>query len=254
MRRSLSVALFALASVVLVVAGCGTGDDEEAYVEKPVDELYNEALDELQAGDARAAARSFEEVERQHPYSEWATRAQLMAAYAFYEANDYDEAVAAARRFIDLHPGHKDVPYAYYLVGVSYYEQISDVGRDQKMTEDALDAFDELIRRFPASRYARDASLKADLARDHLAGKEMTIGRYYLRRREYLAAINRFRNVIERYQTTTHVPEALHRLTEAYLSLGVLTEARKTAAVLGYNYPSSRWYLDSYALLVDGAP
>ena len=162
-------------------------------------------MDLLQQGDGRQAARAFEEVERQHPYSEWATRAQLMSAYAFYEANDYDEAVAAAQRFIDLHPGNKDVAYAYYLIGVSHYEQISDVGRDQKMTELALDAFDELIRRFPESRYARDAELKADLARDHLAGKEMEIGRYYLRRGEYVAAINRFSSVINRYQTTTHV-------------------------------------------------
>jgi outer membrane protein assembly factor BamD len=172
-----------------------------------------------------------------------------MSAYAFYEANDYDEAVAAAQRFIDLHPGHKDVAYAYYLIGISHYEQISDVGRDQKMTQLALESFDELMRRFPDSRYARDAGLKADLARDHLAGKEMEIGRYYLRRGKYVAAINRFRSVIDSYQSTTHVPEALHRLTEAYLSLGVAEEARRTAAVLGYNFPSSRWYEDSYGLV-----
>ena len=176
-----------------------------------------------------------------------------MSAYAFYEANDYDEAIAAAQRFIELHPGNADVPYAYYLVGISYYEQISDVGRDQKMTEQALAAFDELVRRFPDSKYARDAELKADLTRDHLAGKEMSIGRYYLRRGQYVAAINRFRNVVERYQTTTHVPEALHRLTEAYLALGLDEEAQKNAAVLGYNFPSSEWYQDSYALLNGGA-
>jgi outer membrane protein assembly factor BamD len=253
MRDRLHTLVWALAAVSLVaLGGCGGGAGKEEYVERPVDELYNEALDELQDGQARDAAHNFEEVERQHPYSEWATRAQLMAAYAFYEANEYDDAIAAARRFIDLHPGHRDVPYAYYLIGVSYYEQISDVGRDQKMTEEALTAFDELIRRFPQSDYARDAGLKADLARDHLAGKEMAIGRYYLRREKYVAAINRFRNVIENYQTTTHVPEALHRLTEAYLALGVEVEAQKMAAVLGYNFPSSRWYLDSYALLTDG--
>jgi outer membrane protein assembly factor BamD len=240
--------------VVLSLAGCAGGADDEDYVERPVGELYNEALDLMGEGDYQQAARSFEEVERQHPYSEWATRAQLMSAYAFYEANQYDEAVAAAQRFIDLHPGHKDVPYAFYLIGISHYEQISDVGRDQKMTEEALQAFDELIRRFPDSTYARDASLKVDLARDHLAGKEMEIGRYYLRQGKYVAAINRFQSVIDRYQTTTHVPEALHRLTEAYLALGVQQEARKTAAVLGYNFPGSRWYQDSYALLVDGAP
>jgi outer membrane protein assembly factor BamD len=240
--------------VVLAVGGCAGGADEEDYVERPVGELYNEALDFMDEGNYQQAARSFEEVERQHPYSEWATRAQLMSAYAFYEGNQYDEAVAAAQRFIDLHPGHKAVAYAFYLIGVSHYEQMSDVGRDQKMTEEALQTFDELIRRFPDSTYARDATLKVDLARDHLAGKEMEIGRYYLRQGKYVAAINRFQNVIERYQTTTHVPEALHRLTEAYLALGVQQEARKTAAVLGYNFPGSRWYQDSYALLVDGAP
>ncbi|MCC2662670.1 MAG: uptake lipoprotein [Geminicoccaceae bacterium] len=240
--------LLALALLALALAGCA-GAEEEEYVERPVEELYNEALDLLQDGDARRAGQAFEEVERQHPYSQWATRAQLMSAYAFYEANDYDEAVAAAQRFIDLHPGHKDVAYAYYLIGISHYEQISDVGRDQKMTQLALESFDELMRRFPDSRYARDAGLKADLTRDHLAGKEMEIGRYYLRRGKYVAAINRFRNVIDSYQSTTHVPEALHRLTEAYLSLGVAEEARRTAAVLGYNFPSSRWYEDSYGLV-----
>jgi outer membrane protein assembly factor BamD len=229
-------AIVAAAVAVLLLAGCSGNGDEE-YVERPVEELYNEAQDLLEDGDARSAGRAFEEVERQHPYSQWATRAQLMSAYAYYEANDYDQA------------GHQDVPYAYYLIGISYYEQISDVGRDQKMTERALVAFDELVRRFPDSQYARDSQLKADLARDHLAGKEMSIGRYYLRRGQYVAAINRFRNVVERYQTTTHVPEALHRLTEAYLVLGLDQEAQKNAAVLGYNFPSSQWYMDSYALL-----
>lgn len=248
MRRT----ALALISAVTILIGCSSNQDEE-YVERPVDELYNEAQDLLEEGDPRQAGRAFEEVERQHPYSQWATRAQLMSAYAYYEANNYDEAIAAAERFVELHPGHSDVPYAYYLIGISYYEQISDVGRDQRMTEQALEAFDELTRRFPDSRYARDAELKADLARDHLAGKEMSIGRYYLYRGQYLAAINRFRNVVERYQTTTHVPEALHRLTEAYLALGLQQEAQKNAAVLGYNFPSSEWYQDSYALLNGGA-
>jgi outer membrane protein assembly factor BamD len=241
-----------LISAVIFLIGCSSNGDDE-YVERPVEQLYNEAQDLLERGNPRQAGRAFEEVERQHPYSQWATRAQLMSAYAYYEANNYDEAIGAAERFIELHPGHEDVPYAYYLIGVSYYEQISDVGRDQKMTAQALDAFDELLRRFPDSRYARDAQLKADLARDHLAGKEMSIGRYYLYRGQYVAAINRFRNVVERYQTTTHVPEALHRLTEAYLALGLEQEAQKNAAVLGYNFPSSDWYEDSYALLNGGA-
>jgi len=245
-------ALLALALLALALAGCA-GNKEEEYVERPVGELYNEALDQLNAGDPRKAAQAFEEVDRQHPYSEWATRGQLMSAFAYYQANDYDAAIDAARRFIDLHPGHQDVAYAYYLIGISDYEQISDVGRDQKMTEDALNAFEELIRRFPDSKYARDAELKVQLARDHLAGKEMAIGRYYLVRGKYVAAINRFRNVVDNYQTTTHVPEALHRLTEAYLALGVTDEARRNAAVLGYNFPGSRWYEDSYAL-INGGP
>jgi outer membrane protein assembly factor BamD len=251
-RGRLRRALLSLALLALALTGCAGADDEQEYVERPVDELYNEALDLMRDDNPRAAAQAFEEVERQHPYSQWATRAQLMSAYAFYQADDYDQAVDAARRFIDLHPGHKDVAYAYYLIGVSYYEQISDVGRDQRNTELALEAFDELMRRFPRSGYARDAGLKADLARDHLAGKEMEIGRYYLKRGKYVAAINRFRSVVERYQSTTHVPEALHRLTEAYLSLGVAEEARRTAAVLGYNFPSSIWYEDSYALINGG--
>jgi outer membrane protein assembly factor BamD len=246
-RRRRSIALLALA--MLGLAACAGGADDEEYVERPVEDLYNQALDDLLNDLPRQASRGFEEVERQHPYSEWATRAQLMSAYALYEANAYDEAVDAARRFIDLHPGHKDVAYAHYLIGVCYYERISDVGRDQRMTEEAYRAFQELIRRFPDSAYARDAQLKADLAFDHLAGKEMEIGRYYLERGKYVAAINRFRNVVEGYQTTTHVAEALHRLTEAYLALGVEPEAQQTAAVLGYNFPNSPWYVDSYALL-----
>jgi len=236
------------------LASCagGAGGEREPYVERPVEELYNHALDLLEDDEPERAARAFEEVERQHPYSQWATRAQLMSAYAFYKADAYDEAVAAAERFINLHPGNDGVAYAYYLIGISYYERISDVGRDQNMTRRALEAFDELIRRFPDGKYARDASLKADLTRDHLAGKEMEIGRYYLRKGKYVAAINRFRNVVEQYQTTTHVPEALHRLTEAYLALGIEQEARKTAAVLGHNYPGSSWYQDSYALFDNG--
>jgi outer membrane protein assembly factor BamD len=239
--------------LALSLGSCAGGADEDEYVERPVEELYNAALDLLEDGSPQQAARAFEEVERQHPYSQWATRAQLMSAYAFYQADAYDEAVAAAERFINLHPGNDSVAYAYYLIGISHYERISDVGRDQKMTELALEAFDELIRRFPDSRYARDASLKADLTRDHLAGKEMQIGRYYLRKGQYIAAINRFNNVVEQYQTTTHVPEALHRLCEAYLALGIEDEARRTAAVLGHNYPGSPWYQDAYALFEDGA-
>ncbi len=231
----------------LTLAACSS--DPPQYVEKPVEELYNGAMDAMQAGDYEEAARLFDEVERQHPYSEWASKAQLMAAYAFYQENSYDEAINALDRFIELHPGSPDVAYAYYLKAISYYEQISDVRRDQKMTQEALTSLEEVVRRFPDSKYARDASLKIDLALDHLAGKHMDIARFYQSRSEYLAAINRFRTVIERYQTTTHVPEALHRLVECYLAMGIIDEARATAAVLGHNFPGSEWYIDSYALL-----
>ncbi len=242
-----------LALPVALAACAGNQVEDQDYVERPVDELYNTALDQLQEGQNRSAAASFDEVERQHPYSQWATRGQLMSAFALYRAEDYAQAVNAAKRFIELHPGHKDVPYAHYLIGMSYYDQISDVGRDQKMTQDALQAFEELIRRYPESDYAQDAKLKVDLTLDNLAGKEMSIGRYYQQQGKYVAAVNRFRTVVEKYQTTSHVEEALHRLTESYVALGVRDEAQRTAAVLGSNYPKSSWYRDSYAL-VTGKP
>jgi len=233
--------------LVLLVGGCESKKKE--YIERPVEKLYNEALDLMQAKQYGSAVETFDEVERQHPYSVWATKAQLMASYAYYLGNRYDDAILALDRFIQLHPSNRDVAYAMYLKGLSYYEQISDVARDQKITELALNSFKELVARFPQSKYARDVKVKIDLAYDHLAGKEMEIGRYYHTQRQYLAAINRFRNVVENYQTTTHVPEALHRLTEAYLSLGIVDEARKTAAVLGHNFPGSEWYIDSYEIV-----
>lgn len=234
---------------LLALTACGTNSDEPEYVDRPVGELYNDAMDSMLAGNTERAARLFDEVDRQHPYSSWAAQAQIMSAYAHYADNRYDDALATLDRFIDLHPGHSDIAYAYYLRALSYYEQIADVGRDQRMTEDAMSSLREVVDRFPDSAYARDARLKIDLARDHLAGKEMDIGRYYLRNGHYLAAINRFQVVVDEYQTTTHVPEALHRLTEAYLALGITDEAQATASVLGYNYPGSEWYVDSYALL-----
>ena len=236
--------------VSLVLVACSS-DDTPDYVERPVEDLYNSAMNTLLAGDHKEAARLFDEVERQHPYSVWASKAQLMAAYAQYQDNAYDDAIAALDRFIQLHPGNRDVAYAYYLKALSYYEQISDIERDQKMTLLALETLEEIKRRFPHSEYARDASLKADLARDHLAGKDVSIGRFYQSRGQYVAAINRFRRVVEMYQTTSHVTEALHRLVECYLALGITDEARATAAVLGYNYPGSEWYADSYTLLTD---
>ncbi len=234
----------------IVLGACSGDDDAEiVYDERPVEQIYNKALGFLEDGKYRQAAAEFDEVERQHPYSQWARRSMLMASYCYYQTNDYDSAILSAQRFLALHPGNKDAAYAYYLTGISYYEQISDVGRDQGMTRNALAVLSEVVRRFPETEYAKDARLKIDLTVDHLAGKEMEIGRYYLNQRSYVAAINRFRQVIVSYQTTTHVPEALHRLTESYLSLGVVTEAQTAAAVLGHNFPGSDWYEDSYALL-----
>lgn len=239
-----------LAGALLVLAGCS--EEEPEYVERPVEELYNEAMDMLEVRNFAGAVETFEEVDRQHPYSVWATKAQLMSAYVNYRADRYDEAIIALDRFIDLHPGNRDIAYAYYLRAVSYYEQIVDVGRDQKITRLALDALRDVLRRFPNTEYARDAQLKVDLTQDHLAGKEMSIGRFYQRRDEHLAAINRFRAVIRAYETTTHVPEALHRLVESYVALGIGDEAERTASVLGYNFPGSDWYANSYALIEDG--
>lgn len=242
-RLILSIA----ALMLLALTACS--DDEPVYVERPVEELYNEAMDMLEVQNYPGAVASFEEVDRQHPYSVWATKAQLMSAYVNYRADKYDEAIIALDRFVDLHPGNRDIGYAYYLRAISYYEQIVDVGRDQKITRLALDSLQDVVRRFPNSEYARDAQLKIDLARDHLAGKEMSVGRYYQRQGEYLAAINRFTATIRDYETTTHVPEALHRLVESYVALGIRPEAERTASVLGYNFPGSEWYSDSYALL-----
>jgi len=235
--------------ICLSLVACSSDGDEIEYKERPVEDLYNTAMDELSEGGSKQAAQLFDEVERQHPYSVWATKAQLMSGYAYYKADAYPEAVAALDRFIQLHPGHQDIAYAYYLKALCYYEQISDVARDQKMTKDALETLEEVVKRFPNTQYARDSKLKIDLTKDHLAGKQMAIGRYYLNKEEYVAAINRFRIVVEQYQTTTHAPEALHRLTEAYIALGVVKEAQMAAAVLGHNFPGSEWYKDSFELL-----
>ncbi|MDP1961419.1 MAG: outer membrane protein assembly factor BamD [Reyranella sp.] len=244
-----TVAGLALVWATFGLAGCGSSDDDKNYVETPVEQLYNRALDDLGRQEYKKAAKGFEEVDRQHPYSVWATKAQIMAAFAYYESNKYDDAIIALDRFIQLHPGHRDLAYAYYLKALCYYEQISDVGRDQRATQQALEALAEVVKRFSGSPYARDARLKVELAIDHLAGKEMAVGRYYQSNQQYVGAINRYRVVIERYQTTTHVPEALHRLVESYLALGVKTEAQESAAVLGYNFPGSEWYQDSYFLM-----
>jgi outer membrane protein assembly factor BamD len=241
-----------LAASAVLVAGCASDDTMAAqYVERPIEQIYSDAWKQIDRGNWLEAGRQFDEVERQHPYSVWARRAILMSAYCYYEGNRYQEAIDAATRFMQLHPGNKDVPYAYYLKAVSLYEQIGDVNRDQGKTEEALSALQDLIQRFPDTEYARDGRLKSDLARDHLAGREMMIGRFYLRNGDYLAAINRFKTVVDKFQTTSHAPEALERLTEAYLSLGVTKEAQTSAAVLGFNYPGSQWYMDAYNLLTD---
>jgi outer membrane protein assembly factor BamD len=255
MKRPLrSPPRFGAMFLVLGLAACGGGNKNQAYIEKPVDDLYNNAMDQLVNEDYAKAATTFGEVESQHPYSVWATKSQLMAIYADYSNNKYDDAILAADRFIQLHPGNADIAYAYYVKAICYYIQITDVGRDQKITELAVKALDDVVRRFPDSKYARDAKLKLDFTHDHLAGKEMEIGRYYQQKGEYLAAMNRFRRVIDNYQTTTHVPEALERLVECDVALGLTKEAAENAAVLGYNYPGSHWYQDAYTLVGGNIP
>lgn len=237
---------------VLSLSACAAnrgGRADLPYVARDVGTLYTTAKHRLDQGRYKEAAALFDEVERQHPYSVWARRAQLMGAFSYYLGNDYTQAIQGAQRFLSVHPGNRDAPYAYYLIALSYYEQINDVTRDQKITAQAQDALGELVRRYPNTRYAADARLKVDLVRDHLAGKEMEIGRFYETRRQWLAATLRFRKVIDEYQTTTHAPEALMRLTETYLALGVRPEAEKAAAVLGANYPGTEWYERAYKLM-----
>ncbi len=240
-----------LLGVSVALSGCASTKTKKdrPYVARDVDTLYTAALQTLKRRDYKLAAAQFDEVERQHPYSVWARRAQLMSAYSYYVSQNYSEAIQSAQRFLSLHPGSREAPYAYYVVAVSYYEQIADVSRDQKTTAKALDALQELIRRYPNSEYAADARLKVDLTRDHLAGKEMEVGRFYQANKQFLAAIIRFRSVVDNYNTTSHTPEALHRLVECYLALGIPEEAKKTAAVLNYNYPGSKWYERSFDLI-----
>ena len=244
----------ALAVLLPLLGGCGGSKDEEsdtAAPVAPVEDLYNNGVDALNAKRYDSATDQFNLVEQNYPYSSWAVNAQLMQGYTQYLRNHYTEAIATLDRFIQLHPAHRDVAYAYYLRALSYYEQIADIQRDQRGTELAMTALQEVVNRFPDSAYARDARLKIDLCRDHLAGKEMEIGRWYETQHLYEAAIGRFQRVVDDYQTTNHVPEALHRLTEIYLILGLREQARKTASVLGYNYPGSEWYEDSYNDLFD---
>jgi outer membrane protein assembly factor BamD len=255
-----------LLALALPVTGCGISSWDgtmgtlfrspsaaSGLVDRSPESLYAAGIEALQARRFQQAVELFDTLEREHPYSTWATNAKIMGAYGEYMRNRYTEAIGALDRFIQLHPAHRDIAYAYYLRALSYYEQISDSQRDQRGTEVALTALQDVANRFPDTAYARDARLKMDLARDHMAGKEMNIGRFYQRQGLYGAAIGRFRRVVEEYQTTNHVPEALHRLTEIYLRLGLRDEAAQSASVLGHNFPGSTWYQDSYALLTPGA-
>ena len=229
------------------------GSKDDAPPDEPADRLYNEGLYLLNdKHDAKKAAAKFEEVDRQHPYSEWARKSLIMSAYAYYQAGSYDDSVNAAKRYIALHPGSPDAAYAQFLIGSSYYDEIPDITRDQARTEKALAALEEVVRKFPTSEYASSAKQKIEMARDQLAGKEMMIGRYYLQKKDYTGAINRFKVVVTQYQTTRHVEEALERLAEAYMALGIVGEAQTAAAVLGHNFPDSPWYKDAYQLVKSG--
>jgi outer membrane protein assembly factor BamD len=254
MRLSSKFPILLLATAALTLTACQSREkrrEELAYVERPVEALYNQAATELDKRDYDQAILLFNEVERQHPYSEWARRSMVMTAFAHYEARHYDEAIEGSQRYLALHPGGSEAEYAYYLIAASYFDQITDVGRDQATTERARDALMDVVRRFPDSQYARDASVKLDMVRDQLAGKEMTVGRWYLRNNQTLSAVNRFRTVVKTYDTTSHAPEALHRLVEAYLTLGLRDQALAVGSTLGYNYPNSDWYKMSYRLLTN---
>jgi outer membrane protein assembly factor BamD len=243
------------------LSGCGTGalwdkflaKDEQTFSDEPADKLYNEGLFLMNnSKDLKGATKKFDEVDREHPYSEWARKSLLMSAYASYQAGDYDTCIGSASRYVTLHPGSPDAAYAQYLIAASNYDQIPDISRDQARTEKAMNSLEEVIRKYPTSEYAGEAKKKLEGARDQLAGKEMAIGRYYMERRDYTGAINRFKTVVTRYQTTRHVEEALARLTEAYMAIGIVGEAQTAAAVLGHNFPDSRWYKDAYNLVKSG--
>lgn len=249
--RSISGLRLALIGATLVaVSACSSNKKEKlAYVERPAELIYNQALNKMDRNDWADAKLLFQEVERQHPFSRWARRSMLMSAYASYRSADHDESVAMAQRFIGLHPGSDSAPYAYYLIAINYYDQIYDVGRDQATTVSAEASLQQVVRRYPESDYARDARLKLELTHDHLAGKEMSVGRYYLKQNQHLAAIGRFKVVVSEYETTSQTEEALHRLVESYVSIGIIQEAKLVGSVLGHNYPNSEWYADSYNLL-----
>jgi outer membrane protein assembly factor BamD len=250
-RLRVLAGIFALALLAVPTMGCSLFHKDEDYIpEEPADKLYNEGLFLLNNKEQYDdAAKKFDEVDRQNPYSDWARKALLMSAYAYYQASKYDECINAAKRYVTLHPGSADAAYAQYLIGASYYDQILDVNHDQERANKAISALEEVVRKYPDTEYAVNAKKKINLARDQLAGKEMEIGRFYMKRRDFTGAINRFKVVVTQYQTTREVEEALERLTEAYISLGILDEAQTAAALLGHNFPDSPWYKDAYKLV-----
>ena len=249
-NSSLGFRLASFGAALIVLTACSSNKKEKlAYVERPAELIYNQAVSQMDISDWADAKLLFQEVERQHPFSKWARRSMLMSAYASYRSADHEESIALAQRFIGLHPGSDSAPYAYYLIAINYYDQIYDVGRDQATTVSAEASLQQVVRRYPDSDYARDARLKLQLTHDHLAGKEMDIGRYYLKQNQHLAAIGRFKNVVTDYETTSQTEEALHRLVESYVSIGIIQEAKLVGSVLGHNYPNSEWYADSYDLL-----
>jgi outer membrane protein assembly factor BamD len=248
LRAATRFAAFAL--VALSLGACSLFDKDTVAPDEPADKLYNEGLYLLNTKkDPKNAAKKFEEVDRQHPYSEWARKALIMSAFAYYEGGAYDDCINSARRYVTLHPGSPDAAYAQFLIGSSYFDQIPEISRDQDRTEKAVQSLEEVARKYPNSEYAVAAKRKIEIARDQLAGKEMDIGRQLLNTRNYTGAINRFKAVVTRYQRTRHVEEALLRLTEVYMALGIVEEAQTSAAVLGHNFPDSRWYKDAYALV-----
>ncbi len=256
-RRSRLVRAAAVMVLALSVGACSSldlfGKKDDVAPDEPADRLYNEGLYLLnQKKEPAEAVKKFEEVDRQHPYSEWARKALIMSSYSYYASGSYEESVSSAKRYISLHPGSKDAAYAQYLIGSSYFDEIPDITRDQARTDKALEALDEVTRKYPSSEYSVSAKQKIQIARDQLAGKEMLTGRYYLERKEYTGAINRFKVVVTKYQTTRHVEEALMRLTEAYMALGIVEEAQTAAAVLGHNFPDSDWYRHAYTLVTSG--
>ena len=255
--------LAAIALLVLPLGACSTiesmnpfggGEKYETHLlpDVPAETLYNQGLGRLQRNDSAGAVKKFADVEKQFPFSQWSKKALLMTTYAHYSSQEYDDAIGSANRFATLYPSDPDTAYAYYLAANSYYDQIPDISRDQERSEKAMQLFQSLAQKFPNSEYAADAKFKVQVTRDQLAGKEMSVGRFYLTRRNYTAAINRFREVLAKYQTTRHTEEALERLTEAYMGLGITNEAQTAAAVLGHNFPDGQWYKDAYVLLQSG--